>query len=164
MYCEDSTGVIQPMKYASFNNLADAYKRDLGFAYSFIDRGERRKDGEPYQVLLFSNGADGSSYEGVGYMLTRHLDGLAVRKSYEQFGDEPMKEREGTELCMFVTMISMKGFSDPNSDEAAELPKSEEPHSYGDIGRRRADEEARQRRITEHQNRVRCYANASLPC
>jgi len=179
MFCEDSTGEIQPMKYASFTKLAEAYKRDLGFSHKFVDRGEKRSDGEPYQVLLFSNGRDDASYEGVGYVVTRHADGLAVRLSHAQFAGRPLEKTSGTDMCMLIMLISMKGFpKDLSSEKPAHQPAADvseqsppTPPSERTIAlreaaaeQRRYEEERRLQRIRDHQERVRCYVHGSPPC
>lgn len=162
MYCEDSTGEIQPMTHATFAKLAEAYERDLGFSYKFVDRGEKRA-GEPYQVLLFSNGEDGGSYEGVGYIVTRHADGLAVRLSYAQFAGQPAEKTSGTDMCMLIQTISMVGFRSPPGEPQESAPQPMSGRRDYDRNRE-AEEQARLRRIEQHEDRVRCYAHDSLPC
>jgi hypothetical protein len=120
LYCEDGAHTIQPLVYGDFGDLVGAYDRLEHWPALVVSNG-RRADGEDYYVLMFSAPANDpkSPNEQVGFVITRHADGYALRSAYDQPKDLPVQKTVGTELCMHV----LKMFLDADPQRAAAFRK-----------------------------------------
>lgn len=112
LYCEDSTHAIQPMVYGDFGDLVGAYQRLEHWPGQVVTNGERA-DGEAYDVLMFTAPADDpkSPNEVVGYVITQHADGYALRAAYDQPQGLPAQKITGNDMCSLV--LKMLVDSDP---------------------------------------------------
>ena len=112
LYCEDSTHSIQPFIYGDFGDLVAAYDR-LEHTPAKVVSGGKREGGEDYDVVMFEAAEKDarSPREVVGYVITRHADGYALRSAYDQPAGLPAQKMAGNEMCVFVLDMVLK--SDP---------------------------------------------------
>lgn len=113
LYCEDGAHTIQPFIYGDFGDLDAAYQRLQRWPQGRVVGNGRRKDGEAYAVLLFSAPHDDprSPDEQVGFVITAHADGYAIRSAYDQPKAAEGLKMAGAELCLFVQKMFLD--SDP---------------------------------------------------
>src|SRR5262249_39653105 len=102
----------QPMVYGDFGDLVAAYDR-LEHMSAGVFVGGVRASGEAYNAMVFSRPPNDprSPGERVGFVLTRHADGWAIRSVYDAPQDLPPQRNEGTPMCAFILKMFLD--SDP---------------------------------------------------
>ena len=100
LYCEDSTHAIQPVVHGDFGDFVEA----VGGPHLVATNGQRASSETTY-VLVFNDKASG---EIMGYVMTRHENGYALRSAYHQQADGKMQRAEGTPMCAAVTDYLLK--------------------------------------------------------
>jgi hypothetical protein len=99
LYCEDSTGTVQPMIHGDYGDLAKAVTKTYGWGHVVMTNGPHRSGGEMLVALFSSEAKAGERPESLAWVMTRHEDGVALRALYADLKGMALDVERGNDLC-----------------------------------------------------------------